>query len=268
MRDRRAVGELDFAIDVSGVQPEAREIVRAAAAVYARHTAPWLIGLIVHGSAYKGGFIPGCSDIDLKLFLRDDAFAGPGARLPFELAASIQRDLARIDPAPFQYIQGYAEVAASRAGRAGPIPGAYHVVLGQLPVPEATEEELRTSARAALDGLDPYPDYIVGGLLQHGGGRLERAVRFVCTDVWPMLYQSLALQQESAVRVWGLPKRAAIELLTMGTPLRATIERFYASVVAYYGGDPSVERAVAVLQDGVAFLTAAHMWRQELRDYR
>jgi len=45
--------------DLSRVVPEAKSIVQAAATVYLNHTGPWFIGLLVHGSALKGGFIPG-----------------------------------------------------------------------------------------------------------------------------------------------------------------------------------------------------------------
>ncbi|HTK07018.1 MAG TPA: hypothetical protein VL485_07615 [Ktedonobacteraceae bacterium] len=58
--------------DVSPLTPIAQPIVLQAAEIYYRHLSPWLIGLLVHGSAYKGGFIPGCSDIDLKLYLRQE----------------------------------------------------------------------------------------------------------------------------------------------------------------------------------------------------
>lgn len=251
------------ALDVSPVQPEARAVVRAAAEVYVRHTTPWLLGLIVHGSALKGDFIPGCSDVDLKLYLRDEAFTGPGGRLPFALAAGIQRDLARIDPSPFQYIQGYAERAAIPDGQVGPVAGAYHLIWGRLPVPEAGAGELRDSARAALDRLDPYPDYIASGLLDRGGGKLERTLRFTCTDVWPVLYQMLCVEQTDPVPVWGLPRRAAIALLPAGSPRRGAIEAFYARVVAYYGGAPTVEAALAVLEAAVRFLAEAKAWWRE-----
>jgi hypothetical protein len=48
-------------------------------------------------------------------------------------------------------------------GYLGPIPGAYHVVAGTLPIPEATEEELRLSARNALEKLDPPMAYLTKG---------------------------------------------------------------------------------------------------------
>lgn len=53
-------------IDISPVVPAAQASVLRAAEVFERHTGPWLVGLLIHGSALKGGFIPGCSDIDLQ----------------------------------------------------------------------------------------------------------------------------------------------------------------------------------------------------------
>jgi hypothetical protein len=255
--------------DLSRVQPDARQVVHAAARIYVHHTAPWLIGLLVHGSACKGDFIPGCSDIDLKLYLRDEAFIGPASstNLPFTLAAAIQRDLARVDPTPFQYIQCYAERSVPREGQLGPVAGAYHVVLGHMPVPEATADQLRAAARAALERLDPYPDYIAKDLLEHGGGRFERTVRFACTDVWPVLYQVLCLQQPDPVQVWTLRKRQAIALLPSDSPLQKVIAGFLANVTTYYTGEPSVERGLQVLQDAVAFFAAARTWWDEWRNH-
>ena len=67
--------------DLSGVIPEARLTVQEAATVYLSHTAPWFIGLLVHGSVVKGGVIPGCSDVDFQLYLEPSAFT-PQGQLP------------------------------------------------------------------------------------------------------------------------------------------------------------------------------------------
>lgn len=96
--------------DVTGLQPEAQSIVQATSAIYYKHTSSWFIGLIAHGSAVKGGFIPGCSDIDLQLYLEDAAFSEHGI-LPLSTGMAIQRELSHIDPAPFQYI--HTEAATS-----------------------------------------------------------------------------------------------------------------------------------------------------------
>ena len=53
-------------LDLSGLMPEARPIVQQVAEVYLKYLSPWFVGLIAHGSAVKGGFIPGCSDVGLQ----------------------------------------------------------------------------------------------------------------------------------------------------------------------------------------------------------
>jgi hypothetical protein len=150
----------DPMIDVSPVVPEAQAIVLQAADVFERHTSPWLVGLLIHGSALKGGFIPGCSDIDLQLYLNEEVLASDGS-VPLDLAMAIQRDLATIDTAPFQYIRCYE--LAGRFTRAqnpdwvGPIPGACHMLTGYLPIPEATEAQLWARALSRLEGHNRRP---------------------------------------------------------------------------------------------------------------
>ncbi len=252
----------DLTVDVSRVQPVAQEIVRAAARVFLHHTAPWFIGLLAHGSAVKGGYIRGCSDIDLQLYLAEEAFT-VHSQLPLELVLAIQRNLAQIDPAPFQYIQCYAKRTALAPGQVGPIPGAYALLRGRLPIAEATAQQLHDAARAALARLDPYPAYIAKDLLHSGGDRLERTVRYACTDVWPVLYHVLVLHHGDAAYVWGLPKPDAIALLPHASSVRHAITSFHAAVVAYYEQEASVERALTALRQAIAFLSSARDWWEE-----
>src|SRR6185437_1214331 len=141
-------------VDITRLVPAAQPIAARAAAVYLEHTRPWFVGLLAHGSAYKGGYIAGCSDIDFQLYLDNAAFTSDGA-LPLELLTAIYRDMAQIDPAPFRYIQCYALPCATPPGQVPPIPGAYAMLAGRLPVAEATSKQLLTSARAALARLEP-----------------------------------------------------------------------------------------------------------------
>jgi hypothetical protein len=245
--------------DLSRVVPEAKSIVQAAATVYLHHTRQWFVGLLVHGSALKSGFIAGCSDIDLQLYLDASAFNVQGS-LPFELCISIHRDLSKISPVPFRYIQCYVWLDSLPEDQVGPIPGAYHLVAGELPVAEATDQQLRDSARKALAEFDPEPVSTLHGLLSHGGGRLEMQVRWLCTDVWPKLYQVLTLQYDDAPRIWGLPKQQAIALLPQDTPLGRAIRAFYQAVQTYYPAEASVEQALAVIETGVVFLRTAKAW--------
>jgi hypothetical protein len=247
--------------DVSGLIPEARPIVEHAVSVYRKHTAPWFIGLIAHGSAVKGGVIPNCSDVDLQLYLHPSAFTWHG-QLPLELGFAIRRDLEGIDLWPFRYLQCYTRRPEPEPGLVGPIPGAYHLVAGNLPVPEATAADLRHSARKALDELDTAPDFIMGKLLGPGGERMQRSLRLLCTRVWPVLYQVLTLQaaESDPIHLWGLPKEEAIDRLPHGSPLYQAIHAFHRAVWSYYPDEDSLESALSLIQTGVAFLQAAGDW--------
>ncbi|GER88675.1 hypothetical protein KDW_28370 [Dictyobacter vulcani] len=252
--------------DVSPLIPEAQSVARAAAEVYWKHLQSACIGILVHGSALKGGMIPGCSDLDFQLYVRPEALTEHG-QLPFELSMAIQRDLAQLDPAPFQYIQAY--VKASREtlveGLVGPIPGAYHLLYGRLAVPEATAEQLIEGSKHTLERIPQVIARLSGDLLQHGGGRLERNVRFICTDVWPILFSVLTLQSGQAIEIWRLSKTSALNLLPLHTPMGSEIQRFYQCVNSYYGGEATLEAALAVFEHGVAFLRAVEQWYEGYR---
>ena len=72
-------GEQDrYHLDFAPIIPEAQEIVRAAAIAYLRHLGQWCIGVVIHGSALKGGNIPGCSDVDFQVYLETQAFGSNG----------------------------------------------------------------------------------------------------------------------------------------------------------------------------------------------
>ncbi len=246
-------------IDISPVVPEAQQTVLQAAEVFAQHIRPWLVGLLIHGSALKGGFIPGCSDIDMQLYLSDAILEKDGS-LPLSLALAIHRDLAKIDPAPFQYIQCYKlsgkYTSEERKVWIGPIPGAYHILTGHLPVPEATEQQVLQRALHTLEHVHTIPGRVSGNLLEHGGGKLPRAIRFLCTDVWPVLYSILTCRADHPFEPWRLPKDAAIARLPENEPGGKEIRQFYKSLRAYYAGEHEVDAALAVIEQGVRFLRA------------
>ena len=242
-------------IDVAGLIPDAQSIAAQAAAIYLKHTAPWFLGLVAHGSAVKGGYIANGSDIDFQLYLAEEAFAADG-ELPLALGMAVHRELAQIDPAPFRYIQCYALTRHLRPGWIGPIPGAYHLVAGRIPVPLATADGLLAGAKKDLAAL--VPDAF--NLLSHGGGRLERQVRLHCTKVWPVLYQVVALQQADPIRVWNLSKPAVIDLLPAESELGQAIRLYDQAVRTYYPTEHSVADGLKVLESGVAFLLAAKRW--------
>lgn len=241
-------------LDLSRVVPEAQAVVEKASVVYMHHAGRDFIGLIAHGSAVKGGFIAGCSDVDFQLYLKPSAFDERG-HLPFERTVAIHRDLAHIDPAPFRYVQCYAFGGARREGWVGPIPGAYTVLAGVLPVPEATPDELRASAKTLLRDLDPE-GRLSDTLLDHGEARLARQARLLCTVVWPALFCSLIERGGDPIEVWNLTKQQAIAEVPPETAAGAEIRAFYDALLAHYPAEESTDGALEVLVHGVRFLHA------------
>jgi len=231
--------------------PDAQDICMAVADVYGSHTQEWFVGLVVFGSAVKGGFIPGCSDIDFQLFLKDDAF-DPDGCLSLSVGLEIHRNLLKIDPAPFRYIQ-CTPFSTERLpkGYFGPVPNTYRVVRGHLPVPEARVEDLLGSAKQELATFDPSPDFVRKGLLDHGGGRLDRDIRLLCTKVWPILFHVLSLYSKDPIRAWQLPKDRACEELPEDFGLRKRMLDFYQAVCRYYSDEQSQLEALDLVERSV-----------------
>ena len=246
-------------ITISAVISEAQTIVKKAAMVYLKHFGQQCQAILLHGSAFKGGFIPGCSDIDLQIYLEASALQ-PDGSLPLELCIAIHNDLARIDPTPFQYIQGYALSTTHKKYSIGPIPGAYTMLMGTLPVAEATEEELQQSAREALEALNVPRIIAVQKLLQHGGWKLPQQIRFICTDVWPKLYQVLTIETGSGIEAWRLSKPEAIQRLQPHSNLARTIQNFYDSLYHYYPEETSIAGALNIIRTAEAFLNEVKTW--------
>jgi hypothetical protein len=205
--------------------------------------------------------IPNCSDIDFQLYLGDAAFSWHG-QLPIELGYTIRRELEGIDLAPFRYVQCYARPPVPQSDLVGPIPGAYHLIAGELPVPEATAQDLRKSSRRALDELDAAPSFLMGKLLGPGGVRMERSLRLLCTKVWPVLYQVLTWQgmESDAIALWRLSKEEAMSRLPDDSPLHGAIHAFHQALWAYYPAEDSLDDALSVMQTGLDFLQAAETW--------
>lgn len=260
----------DNIFDVTPLVPEAQAIVQQIAQLYLVQFGANITSILVHGSALKGGFIPGCSDIDLKIYCAPGLLDVTGAP-PLEQALALQRAQGRLDIAPFQYIQAYIMAADGSSERfkdyAGPVAGAYHMVYGYLSVLEATEAQLLADSHRTLAALPARTSEATQRLLVHGGGRLERTVRWLCTDVWPVLYSVLIVQEEQAgqsgeaAQIWRLSKTAALNMLPRQEIKGRLIRRFYQCLLDYYSGpEQTLEGALTVIEQGILFLRATTQW--------
>jgi hypothetical protein len=248
------------ACDVTGIQPTAREIVRTMGRVYVTHLGSALSTLVAHGSAVRGGVIPRSSDVDIAAFV-DPAILDERDELPLEQALRLHEDLARIDPAPFRYLQGHIY----RAGQGPPvgfIPGTFHVVWGEPGVPLADQRQVVDAARCALGVLDPdaIRSRISNALLDHGEGRLDRQVRWLCTDVWPVIYQVACLNKGDGMEVWRLTKQEVVGRLQSEPLVGLAATAWFETVTAHYATGEALPTALQAIRAGMAMLDAAKVW--------
>lgn len=141
-------------------------------------------------------------------------------------------------------------------------PGTFHVAFGDPPVVVITERELQAEAFEALRELDPVErsGYYSRRLLHHVEWNLDRHVRFLCTEVWPLLYHVATLANGDGIGSWRLTKLEAIDQLPGDTPVAETIRRFHALVVDHYAHGERTETALATLRQGLAFFEATAAW--------
>lgn len=218
-------------------------------------------GIVLHGSAVKGGFIPGYSDLDLMVFLTPDCFDGNGA-LPDETVFAVQE---RIGPLPwqeagFRYPQAYFyDARRLPAWWTGPPPGAHRVLWGALP-PEArpSPEGVRRSARDWLArGLHEAVAADLHGFIDADDASIPRRLRLLGTRVTPTMFAVLTLEADDPIALWAQPKDAALEQLRARYPGASgpnAAGRFYEAVRRLYGAafDPDAGRTA--FRDGIAFL--------------
>lgn len=240
------------------LRPETRIIVEKVVDIYIRHTKPWFIGLVVHGSAVKGGFVPGCSDIDFVLYVQDKAL-NQRQELPLPLTMAIHRELAKVDFGPFRYIQ-FRVATPSHSAFGNVIPGTYRLIAGQLLQPELSNEQLLELCKVGLTELEPDSVIASHRLLDHGEGRLQRIVRGLCTEVYPVLFQLLTIQHGDGYRIWQLNRFEAMELLPEDSVLGDKIRKFYSAVRRYYPTESNVDDALHMIEYGVGFLESAKQW--------
>ncbi len=260
----RSSGHRVLSLDLSGVQDPAQAAVRSASDAYVRHLGPDLVSLVVHGSAVRGGFIPGSSDVDFALFLRPGALT-VGGQLPLPRAAGLHEELTRVDPSPFRYLQAYAYSSGDPSGKTF-IPGTFHVIFGERNVPLATVDELMAGAHRALQSLDTQSIAmrISRKLLSHvrRESGLHNELRLLCTDVWPTLYHVLSVRGGDPIRVWQLAKHQAVVGLETEGEVGQTAQAFYDVVTRHYAEGEAPRSALEAMQAGLAFLEAAARWYQ------
>ena len=227
-------------------------------------------GIVIHGSAVKGGAIPGFSDVDFQVYLCPDCFDGAG-NLPDDLLFAIQE---RIGSLPWVEAGcGYPQAYFYDARRmpewwTGPAPGTYRVLHGRLPEGiEATAEKMRAASIRFFRDLPGRIQSNVSNFADSIDSQLARRVRNLGTDVTPALFCLLTLEAADPLELWALPKQVAlkrVERRYAGAEGPTLARQFYENVTKLYGGefDPGLGRETFRL--GVRFLRWAEGVGQSL----
>ncbi|GAA3407544.1 hypothetical protein ACFFNY_10715 [Paenibacillus hodogayensis] len=106
------------------IQSAAQRINLAVREIMLNHVKSSFRGLIVQGSAVKGGIISGSSDIDYVLYV-DEAGLNESDTLPIETCINLHKALSEIDVHPFRYIQ-FSVISPKTNKYLPPIPGSFH----------------------------------------------------------------------------------------------------------------------------------------------
>jgi hypothetical protein len=218
-------------------------------------------GVILHGSAHKGGGIPGYSDIDFMVFLTPECF-DPEGELPDDDVFAIQE---RIGPLPwreagFLYPQAYFYDARRLPHWwTGPAPGSYRVLFGALPAEAVpTEERLRLASKRLL--AEQLRAQLVGMLRNFADAddaSLPRRLRLLGTAVTPAVFALASLESDDVLSLWAQPKLAALARLEELHPNAegpGLARRFYDSVARLYQGDFDADLGRETFRVGVGFL--------------
>jgi hypothetical protein len=215
--------------------------------------------IIQHGSSFKGGAIPGYSDIDLHVYLTADCFDVEG-RLSDEAIFAFQEPFGALPwkETGYYYPQVYfLDKDRHPAGWIGQPPGTYRELYGRLPeslIP--TPEQVREAAQYQLERLPRDIAFELDAYLDATPQKLPRLLRLLGTVVTPTIFALQVRDAEEPAAVWALSKFEALEQLEARYAVGAgQARRFYELIAHAYGGDAfDVSAAHEAFRVGIGFL--------------
>ena len=188
-----------------------KEFVEACKSIFGES----LVAIINKGSTVKGGFIPGLSDVDLHVYLKNDAFAYSDF-LRLELGLSMQEKMDELirkydfGGGPIQVIM--INVSQPRDWSA-PLPGTYVVLYGDdCPEDPPTAESMLEKDQENLR----YPNYaygLINSLADKSSDSLASYVRRLNPAVTPTFYRVLSVLTRDPFKVWTMTKFQVLEAL-------------------------------------------------------
>ena len=174
-----------------------------------------LVAVINKGSTVKGGFIPGLSDVDLHVYLKNDAFIYSDF-LKLELGLSMQE---KIDELIRKYDFGGGPIqviminVSQQRDWSAPLPGTYLVLYGDgCPEEPPTVESMLEQDRESL--RNPHYAYgLINSLADKSSDSLAGYVRRINPAVTPTFYRVLSVLTGDPFKVWSMTKFQVLEAL-------------------------------------------------------
>lgn len=188
-----------------------RDFVEACRSVFGES----LVAIIIKGSAVKGGFIPGLSDVDLHIYLKDDAFAYSDF-LKLELGLSLQEKMDELIR-EYDFGGGPVQVIMINVSKprdwSAPLPGTYIVLYGnECPEPPPSAEAMLEYDRTNLQ--NPQYGYgLVNSLVDKTSDLLAGYVRRLNAAVTPTLYRVLSVLTREPFKAWKMTRFEVLEAL-------------------------------------------------------
>ncbi len=174
--------------------------------------------VLLKGSAFKGDFIPGYSDLDLHSFLSPEVMIGRAAPTP-ELALRFQASIGKLEPRDYgcnSFQLYFLNWERYPEGWAKPVPCSYTVLHGELPVgfTDVTAEEYRRHAHAALARLP----VTVAQLVERGIDKPDRSLppilRLAGIELKQATYAAASLLTDDPLLIWTLPRHEVLARLS------------------------------------------------------
>jgi len=195
----------------SAVEGLKKEFVEACKSVFGEN----LVAIINKGSTVKGGFIPGLSDVDLHVYLKNDAFAYSDF-LRLELGLSMQE---KIDELIHKYDFGGGPIqviminVSQPRDWSAPLPGTYLVLYGDdCPEEPPTVESMLEQDQENLRNPN-YAYGLINSLADKSSDSLAGYVRRLNPAVTPTFYRVLSILTRDPFKVWMMTKFDVLEAL-------------------------------------------------------
>jgi predicted nucleotidyltransferase len=195
----------------SAIKGLRKEFVEACKSVFRES----LVAIIAKGSTVKGGFIPWLSDLDLHVYLEDDAFAYSDF-LKLELGLALQEKMDKLIR-KYDFGGGPVQVIMINVSKpkdwSGSLPGTYELLYGdecpdQIPTVEYMLEKDAENLRNPSYGYGA-----VNSFVDKTSDALPGYVRRLNTVVTPTFYRVLSVLTKDPYRAWKMMKFEVLEAL-------------------------------------------------------